>query len=72
VREAILEGRRDFEQIEREAMALLASRGWQPDYVAVRKRADLLPPGAADTEAPLVVLTAAKLGATRLIDNLEI
>ncbi|WP_042301492.1 pantoate--beta-alanine ligase [Paraburkholderia kururiensis] len=72
VREAILGGRRDFAQIEREAMALLASRGWQPDYVAVRKRVDLLPPGAADTEAPLVVLTAAKLGATRLIDNLEI
>ncbi|CAM2192011.1 pantoate--beta-alanine ligase [Paraburkholderia sp. A1RI_3L] len=72
VREAILGGRRDFAQIEREAMALLASRGWQPDYIAVRKRVDLLPPGAADTEAPLVVLSAAKLGATRLIDNLEI
>ncbi|WEY39541.1 MULTISPECIES: pantoate--beta-alanine ligase [Paraburkholderia] len=72
VREAIQGGRRDFAQIEREAMALLASRGWQPDYIAVRKRVDLLPPGAADTEAPLVVLSAAKLGATRLIDNLEI
>ncbi|GAB6848803.1 pantoate--beta-alanine ligase [Paraburkholderia kururiensis] len=72
VREAILGGRRDFAQIEREAMALLASRGWQPDYIAVRKRVDLLPPGTADTEAPLVVLSAAKLGATRLIDNLEI
>ena len=33
---------------------------------------DLLPPGPADTDAPLVVLAAAKLGTTRLIDNLEI
>jgi len=42
--------------------------------VAVRKRIDLQPPSAADMEqgAPLVVLSAAKLGATRLIDNLEI
>jgi pantoate--beta-alanine ligase len=54
-------------------MERLAGRGWQPDYVAVRKRIDLQPP-AADMEqgAPLVVLSAAKLGATRLIDNLEI
>jgi pantoate--beta-alanine ligase len=53
-------------------MASLAARGWQPDYIAVRKRVNLLPPTAQDTDAPLVVLAAAKLGATRLIDNLEI
>ncbi|WP_043227981.1 pantoate--beta-alanine ligase, partial [Burkholderia glumae] len=52
----------------------LAARGWQPDYVAVRRRANLVAPSAAQLEAgePLVVLAAAKLGTTRLIDNLEI
>ena len=52
----------------------LASRGWKPDYVAIRKRIDLQPPTAGDlaTKEPLVVLAAAKLGNTRLIDNLEI
>ena len=52
-----------------EAMAELARAGWQPDYVEVRRRADLAPAGAADRER--VVLGAARLGATRLIDNLE-
>jgi pantoate--beta-alanine ligase len=72
VRDAVLAGERDFAKVEQAAMAALAARGWQPDYVAVRKRSDLLPPGAQDANAQLVVLAAAKLGATRLIDNLEI
>jgi pantoate--beta-alanine ligase len=72
VRDAVLSGERNFAKIEQAAMAALAARGWQPDYIAVRKRSDLLPPGAQDANAELVVLAAAKLGATRLIDNLEI
>lgn len=72
VREAVLSGRRDFLAIEREAIDSLAARGWKPDYVAVRKRSDLLAPTAQELDAPLVVLAAAKLGTTRLIDNLEI
>jgi pantoate--beta-alanine ligase len=72
VREAVLGGERDFAKLEQAAMAALAARGWQPDYIAVRKRSNLLAPGAQDTNAELVVLAAAKLGATRLIDNLEI
>ena len=50
-------------------MAVLRDRGWRPDYLTVRRRADLLPPASGD-EA-LVVLGAAKLGTTRLIDNFE-
>ncbi|EGJ11666.1 hypothetical protein RBXJA2T_15118, partial [Rubrivivax benzoatilyticus JA2 = ATCC BAA-35] len=48
-------------------------RGWAPDYLTVRRRETLLPPDAAALAAgaPLVALAAARLGATRLIDNLE-
>lgn len=72
LRDAVHTGERDFKRLERDAMASLAARGWQPDYVAVRKREDLIAPAPHETDAPLVVLAAAKLGATRLIDNLEI
>jgi pantoate--beta-alanine ligase len=48
----------------------LAAAGWTVDYVAVRRRTDLAPPSPSDRE--LVVLGAARLGETRLIDNLEL
>jgi len=74
VADTIRGGERDVEAVEARAMAALAGRGWKPDYVSVRKRIDLQAPDAADLGRgePLVVLAAAKLGATRLIDNLEI
>ncbi|MFM2186621.1 MAG: hypothetical protein RIR43_1193 [Pseudomonadota bacterium] len=56
--------------IEQEAMQSLTARGWKPDYLTIRRRSDLQPPGASGE--PLVALAAAKLGTTRLIDNLEI
>ena len=52
-----------------EAVRELAAAGWKPDYVEVRRRLDLAAPDASDKE--LVVLGAARLGGTRLIDNLE-
>jgi pantoate--beta-alanine ligase len=52
-----------------QAMRELEQSGWQPDYVEVRSRGDLAPAKPGDKE--LVVLAAARLGATRLIDNLE-
>ena len=74
VAEAMRGGARDVAAVEAQAMAHLAARGWKPDYVSIRKRIDLKAPAGADLEsgAPLVVLAAAKLGNTRLIDNLEI
>jgi pantoate--beta-alanine ligase len=69
VREAVAGGRRDFAELEKAAKEELAGHGWRPDYIAVRRRADLGTPGADDHE--LVVLGAAWLGRTRLIDNLE-
>ncbi len=74
VADEVRNGHLDVSELERSAMAKLAQRGWKPDYIAVRKRANLQAPSAAEYEAgePLVVLAAAKLGNTRLIDNLEV
>ena len=62
----------DLPALEAQAMQALARRGWKPDYLTVRRRADLLVPHGPLADVPLVVLGAAKLGSTRLIDNLEI
>jgi pantoate--beta-alanine ligase len=56
-------------RLENHAMQQLSQSGWRPDYVAVRRQADLQAPQADDAK---VVLAAARLGATRLIDNMEI
>ena len=58
------------EAAEAQAMATLAQRGWQPDYLTVRRRADLQVPAEGDRPGSLVALGAARLGKTRLIDNL--
>lgn len=67
-------GSRDIAQLEQEALDGLTRRGWAPDYIAVRRRSDLQPPTPEQQAGgePLVVLAAARLGKTRLIDNLEI
>jgi pantoate--beta-alanine ligase len=64
----------DIADLESAASQILNQRGWKTDYIAVRRRSDLKPATAKDLSEPdqLVVLAAAKLGATRLIDNLEI
>ena len=60
-------------ELEAAAMQTLARRGWKPDYLSVRRRSDLLvPQNEVLASDPLVVLGAAKLGMTRLIDNIEI
>lgn len=60
----------DYGAIEAEGAAALASAGMKPDYFAVRDAHTLLPP--ADDSRDLVVLTAARLGRARLIDNLRV
>ena len=67
---ALRAGSRDFAGLEQAAIAELQSQGWVPDYIAVRNRTDLQLPAFHDSE--LVVLAAARLGSTRLIDNLEV
>ena len=70
IAQAVRTGATDYARLEAEALAELAAHGWQPDYVTVRRRTDLQPPAPGERE--LVVLGAARLGSTRLIDNLEI
>lgn len=70
LRDQLHAGARPLAELEREAMDVLRARNWEPDYISVRRREDLQPPASPDD--PLVVLAAAKLGRTRLIDNLEI
>ena len=65
----IAAGERQFAGLEAEAAQELAKHGWEVDYVSVRSRDTLLPP--ASGESRFVVLAAARLGNTRLIDNLE-
>ncbi len=74
VADEVRAGHLDVSLLEKNARQRLADRGWKPDYIAIRKRIDLQPPTAGDlaTKEPLVVLAAAKLGSTRLIDNLDI
>ena len=67
--EQVRSGQRNWAAMENTALSSLRSRGWLPDYVAIRRRSDLGEPVAGQ---PLVALGAARLGSTRLIDNLEI
>jgi pantoate--beta-alanine ligase len=67
---AVRAGNLDYKQLEQAAMNQLRAHGWSPEYVAIRKKLDLQFASAHETE--LVVLAAARLGSTRLIDNLEV
>ncbi len=67
--ERIASGNADLSTIEQAAADDLSRNGWLVDYVSVRSRDSLLLPG--DTSMELVLLAAAKLGNTRLIDNVE-
>ncbi len=70
IKAALESGAKEFPALEADALAALAARHWQADYLTIRRQRDLLPPQAGDRE--LVVLAAARLGKTRLIDNLEV
>ena len=62
-------GNRDFAALAQAARAELHAHGWAVDYVEIRQRGSLKTAQAGDRQ--LVALAAAKLGNTRLIDNLE-
>ncbi|WP_088561460.1 pantoate--beta-alanine ligase [Arboricoccus pini] len=68
---AVGEGDTRFLQLEHRASAELIKHGWAVDYISVRRLIDLEPPSLIDRES-LAILGAAKLGNTRLIDNVEV
>jgi pantoate--beta-alanine ligase len=70
MRGAILQGERNIERLQRDAVAHLETRGWAVDYVAVRNQSDLKP--AIPSQGDWVILAAARLGNTRLLDNVEV
>jgi len=67
-------GETDLHAVEAWGCEALEARGWQVDYFSLRRQRDLLAPTTAEIEhhEPLVLLAAAHLGNTRLIDNLEV
>lgn len=68
--EQIISGRRDFRQLVREHSLFLNNAGFKTDYIEIRCVESLMQPSHEDTE--LVILAAAFLGKTRLIDNLTV
>lgn len=66
---AVQQGKLELAAIESQTTQYLTQLGWMVDYISIRSAATLLPPTAGETE--LVVLGAARLGTTRLIDNIE-
>lgn len=72
VRDAVRGGARDFAALESTALARLREAGFEPEYAAIRRAADLGAPAADAGPGELVVLAAARLGAARLIDNVLI
>lgn len=67
---ALNNGRRDYQAVCAEASTALAQKGWLVDYVEIRTQESLQAPSASQKQ--LVVLAAARLGSTRLIDNCEV
>lgn len=70
VRERILMDNMALSELEQEAIMRLEKRGFSPDYVVIRNSETLREPDKS--LEPLIILVAARLGKTRLIDNLRV
>jgi len=70
IKQEIISGCKDFLILQENATNKLVQRGWKVDYISIHKRSSLLPAQVSDVD--LVILGAAWLDKTRLIDNLEI
>ena len=72
IEKALKDGSRDYGAMQQVAVDALRASGFEPDYIEVRRAADLARPQAGDRPDELIVLAAAWLGKARLIDNLKI
>ncbi len=74
VADQILAGRHDYANLEAAARADLSRHGWKVDYIAIRHGLALRVPHPEGYDHPnlLIVLGAAMLGTTRLIDNVDV
>ena len=74
IADEIAEGRTDYANLEANGRAELAKHGWKVDYIAIRHGIGLRIPHPEGFDHPhlLIVLGAATLGATRLIDNVDV
>jgi pantoate--beta-alanine ligase len=72
LRAAVRAGGAAYSELEAKARDTLARAGFRPDYVEVRRAADLAKPSGAEAPGDLVVVAAAWLGRARLIDNLRL
>ena len=70
VKKSLAKGEQDYVALEKQSVQALIMQGWQVDYVAICSQSTLLKPVSG--ERNLVILAAAKLGKTRLIDNVEV
>ena len=70
IRQAVLKGDKDYASLCQKATQELDNHGWQTDYISVRRQQDLAPAGPDDRD--LVIVAASRLGAPRLLDNLEV
>lgn len=70
IRASIAQGETNYEQLISNALDTLRQRGWKPDYIAIRQQQNLAQSATPNTAS--VVLAAATLGKTRLIDNIEL
>jgi pantoate--beta-alanine ligase len=70
IKQEVEDGNRNFHTLKSSATENLHRHGWNVDYIEIQRRDTLLP--ACDGDEKLVVLGAAWLGKTRLIDNLEV
>ncbi len=70
VKQHLQRGEKNFSAIEKQASLILAEKGFEPDYIEIRRALDLAIPTADDTN--LRVLVAARIGKARLIDNIAV
>ncbi len=70
LRDRLLQGEKNFTQLSAQATQQLAAQGWQVDYLSLRKQTDLRVMN--ELTGAGVIVAAAKLGDTRLLDNIEV